>query len=149
MKFDSKEQLIRQSKPSQPPRRVLFPSFDVDTRTPEQRADARDQFKMLLEVELDDTLIRHACPKCEGYVQRSFTCHTHQSRLSNGKDIWVSCLTCDSAVQYACEADGCDWYYVNGLNPKNPRAADNELRRPQWMPLPENDPWLQELPEAF
>ena len=101
-----------------------------------------------------NVLLDHHCPECDGAIQRSYTCHTRSSRLSNGAEMWVSCNNCDSAVQYACiglgsKGTSCDWYYVNGLNPKNPRAVANELRRPKWMPLPENDPWLQELPEVF
>jgi hypothetical protein len=29
----------------------------------------------------------------------------------------------------------CGWEYTHGLNPKNPRAADNERYRPQWLPV--------------
>jgi hypothetical protein len=49
-------------------------------------------------------------------------------------------MPCDSAVEYFCasqyddEPGECEWRYTHGLNPRNPRSADNEKRRPPWIP---------------
>ena len=45
----------------------------------------------------------------------------------------MSCLPCDSAVDFYCVEDGCRWFYTHGLNPRNPRAAENETHRPRWL----------------
>lgn len=49
-------------------------------------------------------------------------------------------MPCDSAIEYLCAAQyddepgECEWRYTHGLNPRNPRAAENEKRRPPWLP---------------
>lgn len=52
----------------------------------------------------------------------------------------MSCLPCDSAVHLFCvcrAADHpthrCGWDHTWGLNPDNPRSADNEKRHPVWL----------------
>lgn len=74
------------------------------------------------------------CPDCGGPVQWDLTCHTWPG--AGGR--WMSCLPCDSAVRYDCMAGedevGCGWSYTHGLNPRNPRAAANEAKRPAWLP---------------
>lgn len=64
------------------------------------------------------------------------------------KVTWMACMPCDSATRYVCQAhnedrcdsdcmewnehEGCGWTWTYGLNPGNPRAADNETRNPLW-----------------
>lgn len=45
----------------------------------------------------------------------------------------MSCLPCDSAVEYSCTDEDCFWDYTDGLNPGNPRSAANEEKRPSWL----------------
>lgn len=99
---------------------------------------------MKLQFDADDYLLNHVCPRCGGKVHRQFACHTYPRRDDNGKESWMACLPCDSAVLYACDQPPkeCGWSYTNGLNPRNPRAAANEANRPDWMPTPDEDPWL-------
>jgi len=68
------------------------------------------------------------CPLCGGSVSYDYTCHTYES---GGR--WMACLPCDSAIWYSCDEDDCKWDYTAGLNPRNPRSADNEARRPRWI----------------
>lgn len=58
-----------------------------------------------------------------------YTCHTWQQ---GGK--WKSCLPCDSAAEYACRSEDCDWIYVHGLNSGNPRWFREQEFRPVWLP---------------
>lgn len=67
---------------------------------------------------------------------------------SISKVTWMACMPCDSATRYVCvahdnnrcfsdcgeynEHEGCGWTWTWGLNPGNPRAADNETRNPNW-----------------
>jgi len=95
---------------------------------------------MTLTFDEDDYLLTHPCPKCGGKVYRDYACHTYPSQQDGGK-IWLACWGCASAVRYACDSE-CGWFYTNGLNPRSPRAAANEANRPDWMPSPEEDPWL-------
>lgn len=103
---------------------------------------------MPLQFDEDDYLLDHACPKCGGRVFRQFACHTYPRRNDDGKETWMSCLPCDSAVLYACDKPPteCGWKYTNGLNPRSPRTGANEANRPDWMPSPDDDPWLKPLP---
>lgn len=75
-----------------------------------------------------------ACPKCGAEVIYDLTCHTygHGGRF-------YACMPCDSAIEYICvreldDAGECGWRYTHGLNPANPRAAENERHRPPWIP---------------
>lgn len=68
----------------------------------------------------------NTCPKCGGRVRWDYDCHTYQS---NGR--WMSCLPCDSAISYTCAS--CDWHFIHGLNPGNPRTEENEKNRPDWL----------------
>jgi hypothetical protein len=54
----------------------------------------------------------------------------------------MSCLPCDSAVEYVCPTDDCDWCYTHGLNKRNPRWEREQTFRPQWLPeeLPVENP---------
>lgn len=73
------------------------------------------------------------CPKCgSSEVTSSPTCSTW--RGSHGWMVCSSSQSCDDATDWACE--DCDWSYVEGLNPKNPRAAGNEDSRPDWLEVP-------------
>lgn len=72
--------------------------------------------------------MKPACPECGGKVFYSYTCHTYKQG-----ERWVSCLPCDSAVDYDCYAEDCGWGYTHGLNSGNPRAARNEERKPSWL----------------
>lgn len=93
-----------------------------------------------LQFDEDDYLLNHGCPQCGGKVYRDYACHTYPSRRDDGKEVWMSCQGCASAVMYVCDSHICTWHYTNGLNPRNPRPAANEANRPDWMPSP--DPWL-------
>jgi hypothetical protein len=77
-----------------------------------------------------------SCPECGGPVEASPTCHTWPQTF-DGKTTWMVCLPCDSATAWDCDADvndgmGCGWSWTQGLNPRNPRAADNDAKRPSW-----------------
>jgi len=79
------------------------------------------------------------CPQCGAPVVYNLTCHTYGGTDADGRERWWACMPCDSAVEYICvrelDDDGeCGWRYTHGLNPKNPRAAANERRRPAWIP---------------
>ena len=77
------------------------------------------------------------CPRCGGQVAYDLDCHTWQR--SDG--VWMSCLGCASATYYTCLADDCRWSYIAGLNPRNPRAAENESNKPPWdAPMHEDAP---------
>lgn len=71
---------------------------------------------------------KELCPKCNRKVWYELTCHTY---VIDGK--WKACLPCDSALYLFCETEGCNWAYTWGLNPKNPRFAWEESRRPEWL----------------
>lgn len=84
--------------------------------------------------------IEQVCPGCGGPVEPSFTCHTWPRRRDDGSEQWMSCLPCDSAVDWDCwptdaDDDGCGWSWTDGLNPRNPRAEANEAKRPTWASL--------------
>jgi hypothetical protein len=72
------------------------------------------------------------CPRCGSPVDSMPTCHTWPRRRDDGTEQWMSCLPCDSATDWYCTSDECRWGWTQGLNPRNPRAADNESRRPEW-----------------
>lgn len=95
----------------------------------------------MLEFDEDDVLLGHECPECGSDVYRRSACQTFPSQREGGPLTWMACLDCDSAVRYACGR--CGWSYTNGLNPRNPRSAANEAKKPGWMPPPEEDPWLK------
>jgi hypothetical protein len=74
-------------------------------------------------------------------VAYDLTCHTYSLQREDGTESWRACMPCDSAIEYMCtawmdddEPGVCDWIYVHGLNPRNPRWAHNEARRPAWIP---------------
>jgi hypothetical protein len=75
------------------------------------------------------------CPKCGDEVCIEFTCHTYETGGT-----WWACQGCGSAHNLFCTAflrddvvSECRWSYTIGLNPKNPRALDNEIQRPAWL----------------
>lgn len=90
------------------------------------------------------------CPDCKGPVSSDLTCHTWPRALEDGTEQWMSCMPCDSATLYYCiawqpedfddewmiegedEGSGCGWRWTMGLNPRNPRSAQNDKRRPNW-----------------
>ena len=85
--------------------------------------------------------VRATCPECGGRVEYDLTCHTYGQG-----DRFYACMPCDSAVEYICASQyddyscqydtgpgECTWRYTHGLNSKNPRAAENEKRRPPWI----------------
>ena len=75
-----------------------------------------------------------ACPECGGKVWWDFTCHTWPQTTADGKEQWMACLGCDSAIEYLC--DNCFWCYTDGLNPRSPRTEANEQKRPAWLITP-------------
>jgi len=74
------------------------------------------------------------CPACGAATDMMPTCHTWANRRPDGSVVWMACMGCDSAMDYYCTADDCRWDYTHGLNPQNPRAADNATRKPGWLP---------------
>lgn len=78
----------------------------------------------------------YPCPACGGTVRWDFTCHTYGWKDDGTGG--MACLYCDSAVEYECLE--CDWSYVDGLNPRNPRSAANVARRPAWLVTPDGGP---------
>jgi hypothetical protein len=96
----------------------------------------------------DDGKPLHRCPRCSGQLRFDLTCHTYgwNDDGTGGK----ACMPCDSAWEFWCAMpdddgdlleDGCGWSYTWGLNPRNPRAAVNEQRRPSWIPEGSSPPW--------
>lgn len=77
------------------------------------------------------------CPWCGGKVGWRYDCHTWKQG-----ERWMSCLPCDSAVEYYCREEGCDWCYTHGLNTGNPRWLREQEFRPGWLPeaLPVSKP---------
>lgn len=73
--------------------------------------------------------IHPKCPNCNSDVHYDLTCHTWQ----NSDNVWMACLGCDSAILYVCDRDYDCWHYIDGLNPRNPRAQKNEAKRPSWL----------------
>lgn len=77
---------------------------------------------------------RGPCPECGGEVDAYFTCHTYPGGTrDDGSVQWYVCSSCDSAYEFFCLEDDCDWHYTWGLNPKNPRSEANEQHRPDWL----------------
>lgn len=86
------------------------------------------------------------CPECGGKVERIHTCHTWGWRPNEeGKMVGgMSCIGCCSAMHYYCteryeEVSPCRWEYTAGMNPNNPKAAENEKRKPAWLEGLEED----------
>lgn len=70
------------------------------------------------------------CPECGSETTLDLTCHTWP-QTTNGKTTWMACYpACDSAVEYYCSS--CNWRWIDGLNPNNPRAVANEEKKPPW-----------------
>ena len=70
------------------------------------------------------------CPDCGGEVRWEYTCHTYPGP----NNMFWACQGCASAIEYFCWGeDECNWEYVHGLNPGNPRAESNEQSRPSWL----------------
>lgn len=42
-------------------------------------------------------------------------------------------MPCDSAIEYFCTSESCDWNFTHGLNPLNPITEKNEESRPSWI----------------
>lgn len=80
------------------------------------------------------------CPQCGGPVVGSLGCHTWPQRSADGKEVWMSCISCSSAIDWGCDAEtegmlnGCGWNYTEGLSRGNPRSAENDARKPDWIP---------------
>ena len=67
------------------------------------------------------------CPNCGSHsVTASLDCHTYPQG-----DKWMACLGCASAMRFGC--GDCDWWYMWGGNPRNPRFRNNEERKPSWL----------------
>lgn len=70
------------------------------------------------------------CPSCKSEeIYWSFVCATYPSGYD--PNVFLSCLPCDSAIEYFCES--CGWRYTDGLSSDNPRSAENEKVRPKWL----------------
>jgi hypothetical protein len=99
----------------------------------------RELVELTEEMGLYDPPPRPCCPECGYRVTYDLDCHTWPRRDGNGAERWMACMSCDSAIRYICmrdldDAGECGWRYTHGLNPRNPRAAANEERRPPWIP---------------
>lgn len=79
------------------------------------------------------------CPGCGGKVNTYPECPTYQSR-----GVWMVCMPCGNALSFFCAGDvtaeedeqddeGCGWEYIWGANKNNPRFANNESFRPDWL----------------
>lgn len=68
------------------------------------------------------------CPACGTETDWYLTCHTFRQ---GGR--WCACLPCDSATEWFCTSEDCEWSYTQGLNPGNPDAEANERDRPSWV----------------
>lgn len=87
-------------------------------------------------------MFERVCPECGGPVEFSWTCHTYPRSRDDGTQQWMSCMPCDSATRYYCVAledpedeysdFGCGWSWTRGLNPNNPRSAENDSKNPHW-----------------
>jgi hypothetical protein len=83
------------------------------------------------------------CPECGGKVAYDLTCHTWpQQQRDGGSERFMTCMPCDSAIEYLCtewlrddKPGECNWRYTHGLNPRNPRSAANDAKRPAWIPV--------------
>jgi hypothetical protein len=56
----------------------------------------------------------------------------------DGTKRWYACIGCWSALSIYClanDGDGCGKWdgYLWGHNPRNPRFADEEQNRPEWL----------------
>lgn len=96
-----------------------------------------------------------SCPECGEIVEADLGCHTWPRTITredgSRHEQWMSCMPCDSATIWSCETRWmdedelrllgkekghpivpCDWTWTEGLNPGNPRYAENETRNPHW-----------------
>ncbi len=71
------------------------------------------------------------CPQCGADVVYDLVCHTWSTRTDDGREVWMACVGCSSAIGYDCT--NCEWHYTDGLNSRNPRSPENERHRPQWL----------------
>jgi hypothetical protein len=93
--------------------------------------------------------MKRSCPECGGDVEADLGCHTWPRNIQRADgsffEQWMSCMPCDSATIWSCETRWmdedelgdrvpCDWTWTEGLNPGNPRYAENETRNPGWYP---------------
>lgn len=69
------------------------------------------------------------CPGCGGPVATLGDCQTWPSTQPDGTTRWMACMGCYSALNIYCEANDGD----GGHNPRNPRYADHEKDRPEWL----------------
>lgn len=99
---------------------------------------------------------KRVCPECSGPVEADLGCHTWPRTVTRKDgttfEQYMACMPCDSATIWSCETrwmdedelralgkklgrkvSVCEWSFTEGLNPGNPRTADNETRRPEWL----------------
>jgi hypothetical protein len=91
------------------------------------------------QADIDAGVPTPTCPECGAHVVWDFDCQTYSQTRSDGSDSWWACQGCDSAIEYICggcwdDDTDCQWCYIDGLNPRNPRAVKNAERRPLWLP---------------
>lgn len=89
------------------------------------------------------------CPWCGSDVVVDLGCHTWPRKVTREDgstfEQFMSCMPCDSATVWSCETfwmiEGdeelqgrtpCNWSWTDGLNPRNPRAEENDERNPHW-----------------
>lgn len=84
-----------------------------------------------------DVMFQALCPACNGNVYFLMNCKTWPDR-NTGE--WIWCQGCDTAVEYFCGEQykqhpryQCTWYYIHGLDPRNPGYKENEMYRPAWI----------------
>lgn len=81
-----------------------------------------------------------ACPECNSeHIYWDYACHTWP-KTQDGRTIFMSCLPCDSAIEYRCY--DCTWAWNAHLNPKNPRSEENDFNKPDWYVEPEQGGWM-------
>lgn len=119
---------------------VTPPSRNTD---PMQEADTNPDQSMLFQAQ---------CPRCTGEVRYLWSCQTY---IDPHDGQWKWCSGCHTAVEYYCAEKFnhtprwvCDWFYVHGLDFRNPHSATNEHQRPMWIPIgqgtldQEGYPWI-------
>lgn len=73
------------------------------------------------------------CPQCRGPVTQESLCPGYLD-----KDRWMQCYpACGKASLYECPQVACGWWFIDGMNRRNPLFHDNEQRRPTWLALSE------------
>lgn len=70
----------------------------------------------------------NACPECGKLCVYDYVCPTYKT-VYNGKETWMSCLTCGNDTEWSCTDLSCGWKrYVDSRNPQY-----TSTKRPDWF----------------